>query len=227
MYYGHGKTNVAAPTTAERNEYVATQAMVWIIEKNLFGTAKADSAAQKICACAPSSTDAYNFYVALRNNMQAAMNVTIPSFASSTKSGAPTYELKWNEANKRFETTLSDTNGCSAMLSGKDPYWTDAFREFEESLMDKLVQNRQRIVTERLIQLSNELLLSIQRDIHRQKAGLKNRLTILQNHSVPNLISVLADCKAAAAGEFSAIQMAHNTAVKVQDHRRSAGCCQG
>lgn len=112
MYYGHGKTNVAAPTTAERNEYVATQAMVWIIEKNLFGTAKADSAAQKICACAPSSTDAYNFYVALRNNMQAAMNVTIPSFASSTKSGAPTYELKWNEANNRFETTLSDTNGA-------------------------------------------------------------------------------------------------------------------
>lgn len=112
MYYGHGKTNVAAPTTAERNEYVATQTMVWIIEKNLFGTAKADSAAQKICACAPSSTDAYNFYVALRNNMQAAMNVTIPSFASSTKSGAPTYELKWNEANKRFETTLSDTNGA-------------------------------------------------------------------------------------------------------------------
>ncbi len=112
MYYGHGKTNVAAPTTAERNGYVATQAMVWIIEKNLFGTAKADSAAQKICACAPNSTDAYNFYVALRNNMQAAMNVTIPSFASTTKSGAPTYELKWNEANKRFETTLSDTNGA-------------------------------------------------------------------------------------------------------------------
>lgn len=112
MYYGHGKTNVAAPTTAERNGYIATQAMVWIIEKGLFGTAQADSAAQKICACAPNSTEAYNFYVSLRNNMQAAMNVTIPSFASTTKSGAPTYELKWNEANKRFETTLSDTNGA-------------------------------------------------------------------------------------------------------------------
>ena len=112
MYYGHGKTTVSAPTTAERNDYIATQAMVWIIEKGLFGTSQADSAAQKICACAPSSTDSYNFYVALRNNMQAAMNVTIPSFASTTKSGAPTYELKWNEANKRFETTLSDTNGA-------------------------------------------------------------------------------------------------------------------
>lgn len=36
---------------------------------------------------------------------------TRPSFASATKSGATTYELKWNESNKRFETTLNDSNG--------------------------------------------------------------------------------------------------------------------
>lgn len=111
MYFGHGKTSVSAPTTTERNEYIGTQAMVWIIEKGLFGTASADSAAQKLCACAPSSSDAYSYYVTLRNKMNASMNVTIPSFASSSKSGATTYELKWNEANQRFETTLSDTNG--------------------------------------------------------------------------------------------------------------------
>ena len=33
------------------------------------------------------------------------------------KSGAPTYELKWNEGNQRFEQTLSDSNG---VLSGYD-----------------------------------------------------------------------------------------------------------
>lgn len=112
MYYGHGKTSESAPTTTERNEYIGTQAMVWIIEKGLFGTASADSAAQKLCACAPSSSSAYSFYTTLRDKMKASMNVTIPSFASSTKSGAKTYELKWNEANQRFEITLSDTNGA-------------------------------------------------------------------------------------------------------------------
>lgn len=103
---------------------------------------------------------------------------------------------------------------CSAMLSGKDPYWTDKFKEFEKSLMDKLAQNRQRIVTERLIKLSNELLTSIQSEILNQKAGFENRLTVLQNHSVPNLISVLADSKVAAIDELSKIQTAHNTAIK-------------
>ena len=112
MHYGHGRSNETAPTTTERNEFVATQAMVWIIEKGLFGTDKADSAAEKICACAPNSSDAYDFYVSLRDDITDAMNRTLPSFASSSESGAPTYELKWNAASNRFETTLSDTNGA-------------------------------------------------------------------------------------------------------------------
>lgn len=103
---------------------------------------------------------------------------------------------------------------CSAILSGKDPYWTDKFKEFEKSLMDKLAQNRQRIVTERLIKLSNELLNSIQSEMLRQKTGFENRLTVLQNHSIPNLISVLADSEIIAIDELSEIQTVHNTAVK-------------
>ena len=117
MHYGHSRTTEGAPTNAERNGFVATQAMVWIIEKGLFGTDKADSAAQKLCACAPSSTDAYGFYVSLRDNITKAMNAIIPSFASATENEATVYELKWNESNGRFETTLSDTNGT---ISGFD-----------------------------------------------------------------------------------------------------------
>ncbi len=103
---------------------------------------------------------------------------------------------------------------CSAMLSGKDPYWTNNFAEFEQSLLDKLAKNRQRIVTERLIKLSNELLTSIQTEILSQKNGFEKRLSVLQNHSVPNLVSVLADCKVAAIDELSRIQTEHNTEVK-------------
>lgn len=112
MHYGHGRSNETAPTATERNEFVATQAMVWIIEKNLFGTDKANSAAEKLCACAPSSSDAYDFYVSLRDNITVAMNRTVPSFSSASESEAPTYEMKWNAASSRFETTLSDTNGA-------------------------------------------------------------------------------------------------------------------
>ena len=112
MYYGYGNTTVAAPNNTQRNEFIATQAMVWIIEKNLFGTPQADSAAQKLCACAPSSAESYAYYETLRNKMLASYNVVIPSFASTTQSGAPTYELKWNSTNQRFETTLNDTNGA-------------------------------------------------------------------------------------------------------------------
>lgn len=111
MYYGHSKTAETSPSTAERNEYIGTQAMVWVIVNNLFGTASGDSAANKVCACAPDANAAYNYYVNLRNQIQASYNVTVPSFASTTKSGAPTYELKWNAQNGRFETTLTDNNG--------------------------------------------------------------------------------------------------------------------
>ena len=111
MHYGHSKTTEGAPTNEERNGFVATQAMVWIIEKGLFGTDKADSAASKLCACAPSSAAAYECYLVLRDNITQAMNATVPSFASVIERESTEYELKWNEANRRFETTLRDTTG--------------------------------------------------------------------------------------------------------------------
>ena len=117
LYYGFSSTSVAAPSNSQANEYIATQAMVWIIAKGIFGTEQGDLAAQKLCATAPDTAASYSYYTSLKDKIHTSFNATIPSFASSIQSGAPTYELKWNEGNQRFETTLSDSHG---VLSGYD-----------------------------------------------------------------------------------------------------------
>lgn len=111
MYYGYSTTEAKAPTNDQCNKYIATQSMVWIIVNGIFGTSSADSAASKLCACAPDSSSSYSYYETLRDKINASYNATRPSFASKTKSDATTYELKWNESNKRFEYTFTDTNG--------------------------------------------------------------------------------------------------------------------
>lgn len=111
LYYGFSSISTSAPSNDQRDQFIATQAMVWIIEKGIFGTSSADSAASKLCATAPNPGSSYAYYTALRDNMIKGINATIPSFAASRVSHAQTYELKWNEANQRFETTLNDTNG--------------------------------------------------------------------------------------------------------------------
>ena len=103
---------------------------------------------------------------------------------------------------------------CSAMRAGRDPYWTENFNEFERGVMERLARNRQRIVGERLIKLSNELLNSIQSEILYRQNGLESRLSVLQNHSVPNLAAVLAADKNAAIGELSKIQAEHETLIQ-------------
>lgn len=110
MYYGFNTDKVQAPSEAQKNKYIATQAMVWIIVKGLFGKPKADSAARKLCDCAPGPDDAYEYYEKLRDKIDAAYNVIVPSFASTTKSKATVYELEWNGTNNRYEITLRDEN---------------------------------------------------------------------------------------------------------------------
>lgn len=114
LYYGFSSTSTSAPSNDQCNQFIATQAMVWIIEKGIFGTASADSAASKLCATAPDSGGSYGYYTSLRDKMSAAISATIPSFAASRTSQAQTYELKWNEDSQRFETTLTDSNGVLA-----------------------------------------------------------------------------------------------------------------
>lgn len=111
MYYGYSTTEAKAPTNDQRNKFIATQSMVWIIVNGIFGTSSADSAASKLCACAPDSSSSYSYYEKLRDKINASYNATRPSFASKTKSDATTYELKWNESNQRFEYTFTDKNG--------------------------------------------------------------------------------------------------------------------
>ena len=111
LYFGYGCNSAIAPSNDQCDQYIATQAMVWAIVANLFGTGSDDSAANKLCASAPNPTNSYAYYTTLKNNISASYYATRASFASATKSGATTYELKWNEGNKRFETTLNDSNG--------------------------------------------------------------------------------------------------------------------
>ena len=111
MYYGYSTTEAKAPTNDQRDKFIATQAMVWIIVNNIYGISSGDSAAKKLCDCAPDASASYSYYETLRNNISASYNATRPSFASATKSGADTIELKWNETNQRFEHTFKDTNG--------------------------------------------------------------------------------------------------------------------
>ena len=111
LYYGFSTTTVAAPSNDQANAYIATQAMVWIIANGIFGTDSADSAAKKLCNTAPGPDASYTYYTNLKNSINNSYNASIPSFASASKSGAQTYELKWNESNQRFEKTFSDSNG--------------------------------------------------------------------------------------------------------------------
>ena len=111
LYFGYGCNSATAPSNDQCDQYIATQAMVWVIVGNLFGTGSDDTAAKKLCDSAPNPSASYSYYTTLKGNISASYYATRPSFASSTKSGATTYELKWNEANQRFETTLTDSNG--------------------------------------------------------------------------------------------------------------------
>ena len=111
LYYGVNSTQKAAPSNSQCDEYIATQAMVWVIVADIFGTGSGDSAARKLCNTAPSPDSSYSYYERLRDNISSSYNATLPSFASRRTSEAPTYELKWNEGSQRFETTLSDSNG--------------------------------------------------------------------------------------------------------------------
>ena len=110
LYYGFNSTQKAAPSNSQCDEYIATQAMVWVIVADIFGTGSGDSAARKLCNTAPSPDSSYSYYERLRDNISSSYNATLPSFASRRTSEAPTYELKWNDGSQRFETTLSDSN---------------------------------------------------------------------------------------------------------------------
>ena len=126
LYYGYADSadTQNEPSNDEKDQFIATQAQVWIIVKDLFGTDGADNAADTLSRCAPDPDTCYGYYKTLRNSISDAYDQAIPSFASKTKSGAETIELKWNETNQRYEITLTDKNkelkGFDLSLKGYD-----------------------------------------------------------------------------------------------------------
>ena len=111
LYFGFNSNSATPPSNEQCDQFIATQAMVWVIVGNLFGTGSGDSAAKKLCDTAPNPSASYDYYTKLKNNISASYYATRPSFSSKTQSGAETYELKWNEGNQRYERTLTDSNG--------------------------------------------------------------------------------------------------------------------
>lgn len=110
LKFGYSSSSNATPSNAQKNKYIATQAMVWSIVEGLFNTGKDDSAARKLCDTAPDADTSYSFYKEIKSNMNASLNNKKPSFANETKDKAKTYSLTWNEKNGRYETVITDKN---------------------------------------------------------------------------------------------------------------------
>ena len=47
LYYGFSSTSTSAPSNDQCDQYIATQSMVWIIEKGIYGTASAEHQTQQ------------------------------------------------------------------------------------------------------------------------------------------------------------------------------------
>ena len=113
LYYGFNSTQKAAPSNSQCDEYIATQAMVWVIVADIFGTGSGDSAARKLCNTAPSPDSSYSYYERLRDNISSSYNATLPSFASRRTSEAPTYEMKWKD---RKSTRLNSSHANESRM---------------------------------------------------------------------------------------------------------------
>lgn len=110
LYYGFSTTSTENPSVTDRDQHLATQAMVWIIVGDIFDTEDGDAAAQIICDSAPDPAEAYDYYANLRAQIHGAYYAGIPSFASENENAAAVSMLSWNKGTKRYETTLTDAN---------------------------------------------------------------------------------------------------------------------
>ena len=72
LYFGFNSNSAAEPSNDQCDQFIATQAMVWVIVGNLFGTGSDDSAARKLCDTAPNPAASYGYYAGLKNNISAS-----------------------------------------------------------------------------------------------------------------------------------------------------------
>lgn len=147
MYYGYSTTEAKAPTNDQRNKFIATQSMVWIIVNGIFGTGSADSAASKLCACAPDSSSSYSYYETLRDTEM------IRSLTEAVQSHTGNYEaiekmLKQMETIRLDEAVAKNLTSLNEKLEKEN-------REFTEQLEGK--QNEVNKGLQTIAQLRTEL----------------------------------------------------------------------
>lgn len=93
-----------------KNGYYATQVMIWgliigqVDPNDYTGTNKFYT-----CLNTKSKNAIKSYYNQLLNDLK--KHGTVPSFSSKFASQAKTIVLKWNSSNKRYETTVTDSNG--------------------------------------------------------------------------------------------------------------------
>ena len=92
-----------------RTEYAVTQAIIWACSQNKFGTDVGEAAINKVIQNTFDPAHAASYYNQLKSQILSAE--TIPSFSSRDQGSAATIILKWSENNKRYEASVSDTNG--------------------------------------------------------------------------------------------------------------------
>lgn len=165
LYFGYGCNSATVPSNDQCDQYIATQAMVWAIVANLFGTGSDDSAANKLCASAPNPTNSYAYYTTLKNNISASYYATRPSFATTmlansefvallkqanTDSSKMAEVIGVSEAQLRFVTNTASGMGlikCGSVVIPFDNQIskdTDLYKLYNTNIHEKIAEQKKR-----------------------------------------------------------------------------------
>ncbi len=101
--------------------------------------------------------------------------------------------LKETKANLEQHFGIRNTNFlyCAAGMVGRDEYWTKQFDEFRDELYKHLRQRRSHMINKNLAELLKKLLEAVNTEIDSDNEELKRKLAVLEENSVPNLMTVL------------------------------------
>ena len=139
LYYGFNSTQKAAPSNSQCDEYIATQAMVWVIVADIFGTGSGDSAARKLCNTAPSPDSSYSYYERLRDNISSSYNATVVNMSTYTDNYVNPLEM---------DVWSLDPNDSKGMVREKGEFMLglceqcigDSLNSRQKSIIDRCVR---------------------------------------------------------------------------------------
>lgn len=92
-----------------RTEYAVTQAIIWACSRGKFNTDSGEAAIHQIIQNTHNPAHGEAYYEQLKAVILNAE--TIPSFSGNDENNPPTILLSWNSEGKRYEATVSDSNG--------------------------------------------------------------------------------------------------------------------